>query len=678
MKRLFWLMLASLLLLALGGSVVSACGGFFCQNTPIDQSAERIIFTVNDDDTLTAVIGISYQGAAEDFSWLLPVPSVPAVDVEKASVLSAIQAATTPTFTNPPNYCPYIVSCECGGGGGGGGGIITGSAGPYDYVVLTEDDPQVVINWLRDFGYRITDEMIPLIEYYVVVEDMQILAMRLAQGFEAGDIQPVKLTYQGQHPMIPIILTAVAATQDMPILTWIFGDTQYMPDNWAHVEPNFSDFRATSMIVNPFPFWNAQGNYTQEQQEIQADYEGLAFITEYAQPTSKFRELPGIVDEPYLDEISTRFAYVTRLRAQLSPEQMTVDPTFIPSDNLPDVDNNVNLANHVDPLHYWGCSTRSIRSISAEEQLDGYIRVGSTHFAYPNGWTRMELVADGVTVQTFAPRSITADDIAANLRGQSDLPIALYFNPSQSRDNVYGIRGIATVFDIEEMANINPEPSVSQRWLFTTRDRLLDAPSPGEHLFILTTATDYEANLELYDAMIRYFNTYQYYASARLRHTLFLSNRFNETETHYGTIYFAYPDGWIEYMHNEVVTIVPEGYTPDDVNAPTIRLYPLSELTGESDIINIQSITTVADAYALSDEARSMLNSRLFGDGRTQYCQPQGVEPVEYEKDGRRGFLSLSSGHYIEASATSADFDAYADILRLIGGTAVEPFAICG
>lgn len=369
MKRKHILVWASLLLLAVGGSVVSACGGFFCQNTPIDQSAERIIFTVNGDDTITAVIGITYEGAAEDFSWLLPVPSVPEVDVAEQSALDTIQTATNRSFINPRNYCPDLIQPPGMGGGGGGGGPITGSAGPYDYVVLTENDPEFIVQWLRDFGYRITDEMIPLIEYYVVVEEMQILAMRLSQGFEAGDIQPVKLTYQAENPMIPIILTSVAATQNMPILTWIFADTQYVPDNWAHITPVFKGFRAASQLVDPFAFWNAQSNYSRELSLIQSALDGLSFTTEYAQPSSHFRDLPGVTDEPLLDELSTRFAYVTRLRAQLSPEQMTVDPVFVPATDLPDVDNVVDLSEYVDPLQFWGCSSRRIRSIGAEEQL---------------------------------------------------------------------------------------------------------------------------------------------------------------------------------------------------------------------------------------------------------------------------------------------------------------------
>ena len=54
-----------------------ACGGFFCSATPVDQTAERIIFTVNDDGTITAYIQIRYTGEKDNFAWIIPVPAPP-------------------------------------------------------------------------------------------------------------------------------------------------------------------------------------------------------------------------------------------------------------------------------------------------------------------------------------------------------------------------------------------------------------------------------------------------------------------------------------------------------------------------------------------------------------------------------------------------------------------------
>ena len=84
MKKLtLSLALAALIIVAWSG-VANACGGFFCQASPVDQTGERIVFTANDDETITTLIEILYQGSAEDFSWILPIPE--AIDADALQV----------------------------------------------------------------------------------------------------------------------------------------------------------------------------------------------------------------------------------------------------------------------------------------------------------------------------------------------------------------------------------------------------------------------------------------------------------------------------------------------------------------------------------------------------------------------------------------------------------------
>ena len=76
-----------------------ACGGFFCQNSPIDQNAERIIFTQNKDGTVSAYIQIRYTGSAPSFSWILPLPeAIGPEDIEvpedAMAAFSELEAAT--------------------------------------------------------------------------------------------------------------------------------------------------------------------------------------------------------------------------------------------------------------------------------------------------------------------------------------------------------------------------------------------------------------------------------------------------------------------------------------------------------------------------------------------------------------------------------------------------------
>ena len=57
----------------------------------------------------------------------------------------------------------------------------------------------------------------------------------------------MKLTYEASYPSIPLRLTAVAATPDMPVIVYIFGKDQtqtvnYVPITIADSEVRFSPF----------------------------------------------------------------------------------------------------------------------------------------------------------------------------------------------------------------------------------------------------------------------------------------------------------------------------------------------------------------------------------------------------------------------------------------------------
>src|SRR6187399_3054455 len=89
---------------ALVPSTALACGGFFCnQSQPVNQAAEGIIFADNGDGTVTAVIQIKYQGPSKNFSWLLPISSVPKSDsdigVASDLAFQRLQAITNPSYS---------------------------------------------------------------------------------------------------------------------------------------------------------------------------------------------------------------------------------------------------------------------------------------------------------------------------------------------------------------------------------------------------------------------------------------------------------------------------------------------------------------------------------------------------------------------------------------------------
>lgn len=335
--RFLGLLLAPLAIMLLARPL-HACGGLFCRNNPVDQNAERIIFTQNGDGTVTAIVQIEYTGFDEDFSWILPLPEPIgnediAVPETAVTAFTELELATNPVFIPPPapECAQVMMSVDMAEGAAPAGVEVfaEGEVGPYGFVVVGSANPDELTNWLIDNGYRVTPEMEPLIDVYVQ-EGFVFLAMRLAPEFGVQDIAPIAITYPSEAPMIPLRLTAVAANPDMAVITWVFAEQQAVPANYGHFEIDDSE-------ITFFTFGGT--NYRQLMGEKANEMGGRAFITEYAAPTSE----TAFVD-PLLQELNGRHKYLTRLNTVISPEEMTVDPVFKYEDR-PNVFNIHDLSN---------------------------------------------------------------------------------------------------------------------------------------------------------------------------------------------------------------------------------------------------------------------------------------------------------------------------------------------
>ncbi|MFN8635019.1 MAG: DUF2330 domain-containing protein [Chloroflexota bacterium] len=340
-------LVALLLVLAISPGAAGACGGFFCSGVPADQAAERIVFTM-DDGTITTYVQINYTGSADEFAWILPMPAVPKVDTADMTMFRDLDRLTQPVYIGPrPPDClqrrmPIPAAAPAGVARSDGSGttvLASGEVGPFGYHVVTSPDPMDLVQWLRDNKYHIEDEMIPLVKQYTD-DGMVFLAMKLKPGKQTTDITPVKLTYDARLPTIPLRLTAVAATPDMPVIVWIFAKDQtqslnYTPITIADSEVKFSPFGGN--------------DYRQTVVRAVDQAGGHAFVTELAQPTSALRP----PSDPNVTLLFQQYPYLTRHYTRISPEEMTIDPSFDMVPGLPNVSNVHDLSNRPAP---WVCS----------------------------------------------------------------------------------------------------------------------------------------------------------------------------------------------------------------------------------------------------------------------------------------------------------------------------------
>jgi MYXO-CTERM domain-containing protein len=289
-----------------------ACGGFFCNqpqdpnNLPVAQTAENVLFamdrTADGKFALEAHVQIFYTGPADKFSWVVPVDNQPTVAVGSNGVFAALLAATRPRFTvgfqdvgtcRPPMFPPPQPPMSSAGGSvdaagaadSGTGGVniaFRGDVGPYDAAVIKSTDPQdskPLIDWLITNQYFVTDEAKRLIADYVRQEKF-FVAIKLLPQKGVTEIVPLVMRFAGPGHCIPLKLTAIAALKDLKINLWVLADQRVVPDNVYEME------------INParINWFDGGSNYDDLVKAAANEAGGNAFITEFAGPTTQFKD----------------------------------------------------------------------------------------------------------------------------------------------------------------------------------------------------------------------------------------------------------------------------------------------------------------------------------------------------------------------------------------------------
>jgi len=328
--------------LALGLAAVAmpqraeACGGFFCSSIPVDQSGEQIIFGMHG-DTITAQILINYQGPAESFSWLLPVASQPEISLGTVAAFTQLGYLTQPRFNVEWQgdvgqcggfyYYPTLNDAD-GGRDPSAGGVEVLSrkdVGPFETTTLAAESTDELVAWLDDNGYAQPAEAIPLLDHYVK-QHMKFVALRLQKDEPTGAIQPITLTFREADPCVPLVLTQIAATPDMPVQLYLFGDHRVTPTNWFNVTVN-------ERRIDWLQFGQ---NYGQLLTAAVNEAAGHGFVTEYAGTAAITKQLiyrDGQYDTASLERQHDPALFVQSLLEQGFPRDATMQALlrqFIP------------------------------------------------------------------------------------------------------------------------------------------------------------------------------------------------------------------------------------------------------------------------------------------------------------------------------------------------------------
>ena len=341
-----------------------ACGGFFCNfQTPVDQVGEQILFAV-EGNQVTAHIKIAYQGEADDFSWVLPLPGEPTLDVGTDQVFTALRALTDPKFLiewEKNEACTYTNGCECwadAATGAGGGDpseegevnvLAEGDIGPFTFKVVESTDGGALFKWLNDNGYDQPEGSQELIGHYVN-QEFKFVALKLQEDKGVGDLQPIIVKYSAPNlACIPLKLTSIAAAENMPVFSWVLAKARAVPMNFFHVvlNPKAYDWLNCARPSDSDEFaWcgfgggkDCQKEYLDLVTKAANVAAGHAFVTEYAGPASIMKDkvyVEGVYDLAKLKTLDKPGAFLSEMLGQGFPRGPFLQEII--KDNIPKPD----------------------------------------------------------------------------------------------------------------------------------------------------------------------------------------------------------------------------------------------------------------------------------------------------------------------------------------------------
>ncbi|MCO4745426.1 MAG: DUF2330 domain-containing protein [Proteobacteria bacterium] len=387
-----------------------ACGGFFCDaSQPVFQAGEEIVFAI-DEDTVTAHVSIAYEGPAEEFAWIVPVPSEPSLFESDALLFAELRSATNPQFQvrrTQRGVCEvaFRTSLSPFSAQQDPDGVTVVDevrVGPYDTVTLQALNSDVLIDWLQTNGYDLPSDLSPKLAPYVAANQF-FVALKLASDADVGQISPLGMTYPATTASIPIQLTAVAALPDMPVDVYVFGNSRAVPDNYLHIEANEAayDWYSTLDSDNGAP----GSNYFDVLSDGVDEAGGHAFATTFSDRSGS---VPGSSEQ--LDILQRQFGHLTRLSTTLDPEEMTVDPVFVLNADVEQFVSNIHSATDERKCGFYE-GRRAERNLILDDGRK--IRLPSQPWASAHETYFFEL-----TEELHTPAALLIEDLGAEGQGE--------------------------------------------------------------------------------------------------------------------------------------------------------------------------------------------------------------------------------------------------------------------
>lgn len=208
-----------------------ADGGLFTQLHRDIYETNQLAMIVFDDMVEKIIFQIDYEGDAEDFAWVIPVPAYPKLFSVEDDIFYELHKLTQP----PPSSfgCGWGTGVQTPGLGDGEGVHVweENQVGIYHTTTLPATDPNSLVVWLNDNGYAFPAEGQEILDYYVQQSwffvTMKIQPEETMNSSEnyTGAIQPIGIMFFSDEMIYPLkISTLSAPSWGTEVFIYAFSD----------------------------------------------------------------------------------------------------------------------------------------------------------------------------------------------------------------------------------------------------------------------------------------------------------------------------------------------------------------------------------------------------------------------------------------------------------------------
>lgn len=221
---------AVLILLAMGGTGLADGGFIGKESRDISEPQQKaVIFHHGGCEEL--VLSVRYQGAADEFAWLVPLPEPPRVQESDVKLFEAM-SLIAPTGLEGVEWRQRET---LGSENSGGIDVVEEmTVGPYDVTVVRAEEAGELREWLTGRGFAYDREAERVLADYIG-RGWCFAAMRVNPGeasemteweLSDGTISPLRFTFASPRPVYPLYISSLNPGSS-EVLLWVLGEEAY-------------------------------------------------------------------------------------------------------------------------------------------------------------------------------------------------------------------------------------------------------------------------------------------------------------------------------------------------------------------------------------------------------------------------------------------------------------------